>query len=116
MKDPIVFKILSARAWAIACVEGAFQGSPGDARDGYIHLSAWSQVSATAAKYFSGQGDLMIVAFDVAKLGDALRWEPARGGDLFPHLYAPLPVPAALWARAMPLGSDGIPRARREIA
>ncbi len=114
MKDLAVFKILTARAWARACVTGACEGSADDARDGYVHLSAARQIAETAGKYFMGQTDLMIVAFDAARLGDALRWEPARGGDAFPHLYAPLPVSAALWARPMPPGPDGVPRAPAE--
>lgn len=115
LKSSLVFKISSARAWAHACVTGAFEGSADDARDGYIHLSAAGQVAATAAKHFAGRTDLVIVAFAAARLGGALLWEPARGGDLFPHLYGPLPASAALWARAMPLGPDGVPRAPEEI-
>jgi uncharacterized protein (DUF952 family) len=104
-----VFKIASASTWDEACRAGAFAGSDADTRDGFIHLSAHHQLAATAAKHFAGQRDLLLVAFDAGALGDRLKWEVSRGGDLFPHLYGPLPTKAALWTKLMPLGDDGVP-------
>ena len=108
MADQLVFKILPEKAWFGACKSGAFAGSSDDIRDGFIHLSAAHQLAGTLAKYFHGQTDLVLVAYRTKVLGPALRWEPSRGGDLFPHLYAPLPTASALWQRPLHLGPDGV--------
>lgn len=105
----MIFKIVGRDEWAAACRHGKFIGSVDDIRDGFIHLSAADQVQATAAKYFKGREDLVLVAFEAAALGAALTWEPSRGGQLFPHFYAPLPTSLAVWTRALPLGADGVP-------
>ncbi len=86
---PIV-KLLRAAEWAAFQASGEFAGSADDRRDGYIHISAPDQVAGTAAKWFAGEAGLMAVTLDADALGDRLRWEPARGGALFPHLYRPL--------------------------
>jgi uncharacterized protein (DUF952 family) len=104
-----VFKIVSAREWAAATAAGVFTGSADDVRDGFIHLSGASQLTGTAKKYFIGQHDLLLVAFDSASLAPHLRWETSRGGDLFPHYYGALPVKSALWQKPLPLDSDGMP-------
>ena len=103
----VIFKIVAADEWRAAEAAGAFLGSAVDRADGYIHFSTAEQAPETAAKWFTGRADLMLVAVDPAALGPDLRWEPARGGALFPHLYAALPVGAVLWARPLPLASDG---------
>lgn len=105
----LIFKIASKGAWAEALRTGAFTGSEADRRDGFIHLSDAGQIAETAAKHFKGQDDLVLVAFEAATLGPALKWEPSRGGALFPHLYEPLPVGHALWVRSLALGADGVP-------
>ncbi len=105
----MILKILERDAWRSACRDGHYRGSQDDMRDGFIHFSAPRQVAATAAKYFSGKADLVIVAFDETALGDMLKWEPSRGGDLFPHLYGPLPTALALWEEPLPLDGDGMP-------
>ena len=87
---PVVVKLLRATEWAAFVADGNFAGSPDDLRDGFIHLSAPGQVAGTAAKWFAGEAGLMAVTCDAAALGAALRWEPARGGVLFPHLYRAL--------------------------
>jgi uncharacterized protein (DUF952 family) len=84
-----------------------FFGSEIDRRDNFIHFSTAAQVIETAAKHFSGQKDLVLVAVDAAKLGDALKWEPSRDGALFPHLYAQLELAAVIRAEPLPLGPDG---------
>lgn len=89
-----VYKILPRRLWEQLLQEGATRGSPDDLRDGYIHLSTASQVPGTVERYFAQANDLLLIAVDPAVLGGALRFEPSRDGQLFPHLYAPLPLSA----------------------
>lgn len=86
----IIYKLLRAAEWASFAAEGSFAGSPDDRRDGYIHLSTAAQVEATRAKYFAGEQGVVQLALDADALGPELRWEPSRGGDLFPHLYRAL--------------------------
>jgi uncharacterized protein (DUF952 family) len=112
----LIFKICTQQAWTDAIAKGAFRGSADDVRDGFIHLSTAEQLPGTAAKFFIGQDTLVVVAFDAAALGPALRWEPSRGGALFPHLYAPLPTSLALWVRQAPLSPDGVPVMPEEVA
>lgn len=98
-----IYKICPASLWRAAVADGIFRGSPVDLADGYIHFSTAKQVNETAAKYFAGQDDLILVAFDDAMLGVEVRYEPSRGGQLFPHLYAPLDPKLALWVKPLPL-------------
>jgi uncharacterized protein (DUF952 family) len=90
----LVFKLIDRSSWRAAEAAGIFAGSAVDARDGFIHFSTASQLRETAARHFAGQPNLLLVAVETAALGDALRWEPSRGGALFPHLYGPLPLSA----------------------
>jgi len=103
----IIYKIAPRALWRDAEAAGAFTGAPVDVADGYIHFSTAAQVRETARRHFAGQDDLVLVAVDPAALGEALRHEPSRGGGLFPHLYAPLPLAAVVWVRPLPLGADG---------
>lgn len=103
----LVYKIVDAAAWREAEAAGAFHGAGIDLTDGYIHLSTAAQARETAARHYAGRENLLLVAVDGAGLGDALRYEPSRGGDLFPHLYGPLPVAYVAWTRPLPLGADG---------
>ena len=102
-----ILKIVGADEWRAAEAAGVFAGSAVDAADGFIHFSGVDQAAETAAKWFAGRADLLLVGVDAERLGAALRWEPSRGGALFPHLYAPLPLADALWVRPLPLGPDG---------
>ena len=102
-----IYKIVRTGDWIDAEKAGVFKGSADDARDGFVHFSAAHQVRATAERYFRGQADLVLVAADAALLGEALKWEPSRGGDLFPHLYGPLEMSAIAWTKPLPLGPDG---------
>jgi uncharacterized protein (DUF952 family) len=106
----LVYKLLARGVWEEACARGRFEGAAIDLRDGFIHLSTGSQVQETAALHFRGQQDLMVVAFDAGRFGEALRWEPSRGGQLFPHLYGVIDPAAAVQVRAAPLDEAGIPR------
>ncbi len=103
----LVFKICSHTVWRAAEAAGRYAGAPVDVADGYIHLSTAAQVGETAAKHFAGQSDLVLIAIDTGLFADALKWEPSRGGDLFPHLYNDLPVAAVSWVRPLPIGADG---------
>ena len=89
-----VFKICDREAWQAAEKAGVYHGNADDRRDGFIHLSAEHQVTGTLEKHFTGRADLLLVAIDTGALGSALRWEPSRGGELFPHLYGALPLSA----------------------
>lgn len=100
---------LSRRAdWLLAKRAGSYAGSREDAADGFLHFSTAGQVAASAAKHRRGETDLVLLQVDADRLGDALKWEPARGGDLFPHLYGALPVSAVAAEHDLPLGGDGL--------
>jgi uncharacterized protein (DUF952 family) len=104
---PLIYKICPAALWSDAEAKGRFDGAPIDLADGYIHFSTAAQVAETAAKHFAGQDGLLLIAIDDGRLGPELRYEPSRGGALFPHLYAPLDPKTARWVVPMPLKSDG---------
>ncbi len=99
----LIYKIVSAPEWRSAEASGVFTGAAVDLADGFIHFSTAEQAEETAARHFAGQADLLLVAVEAERLGDALKWEPSRGGALFPHLYAPLPLSAVTRAAPLPL-------------
>ncbi len=103
----LIYKIAPAALWREAEAAGAFRGAPVDLADGFIHFSTAAQVAETAARHFAGAADLVLVAVDAASLGDALRFEPSRGGALFPHLYGTLGLDAVRAVVPLPLGPDG---------
>ena len=105
--DRCVYKVCFADQWTAACRLGRYEGSSDDRRDGYIHLSTANQLESTLSKHFSGQTGLVLVTFQESGLGPRLQWEPSRGGQLFPHLYAALPTAAALDVVTLALGADG---------
>jgi uncharacterized protein (DUF952 family) len=102
-----IYKISPRALWQEAERTGVFRGSPLDRQDGFIHFSTAGQAVETAAKHFAGESDLVLVAVDAAALGDRLKWEPSRGGALFPHLYGDLALEAVQRVVALPLGPDG---------
>lgn len=102
-----IYKICPASAWREAERQGIYRGSADDVRDGFIHFSLPSQVAETASKHFSGQVGLFLVAVDADALGPALRWEPSRNDELFPHLYGALDLGAVLGVQEMHARSDG---------
>lgn len=104
-----IYKILSRDAWEAAARDGVYQGSAVDVADGFIHFSTADQAAETARRHFRGQGGLVVLALEAEGLGPALKWEPSRGGALFPHLYGPLAVDRVLEVRDAPLGADGAP-------
>ncbi|MBN9243051.1 MAG: DUF952 domain-containing protein [Mesorhizobium sp.] len=103
----IIYKIVPQALWREAEEKSRFDGAPVDLADGFIHFSTASQARETAARHFAGQSDLFLAAIDGTKLGAALRYEPSRGGALFPHLYGTLPLDTVLWVKPLPLGADG---------
>lgn len=107
MTDRIIYHMCREEEWARAVPAGSYPGSSQDAADGFIHFSTAVQVVESAAKHRAGQTGLLLLTVDAAALGPALRWEPSRGGQLFPHLYGALPVSAVLAADPLPLGPDG---------
>ena len=103
----MIYKICDEASWAAAREEGLLHGSAADARDGFIHFSTAAQLAETAAKHFAQKTDLVLVAVDAEALALSLVWERSRGGEFFPHLYAPLPLAAVRWARLLPDAVDG---------
>lgn len=102
-----IYKVCPAPAWREAERQGAFRGSADDRRDGFIHFSTASQVAGTVAKHFAGQTGLFLIAIDADALGEALKWEPSRGGELFPHLYGELDIGAVIQILDLRTRSDG---------
>ena len=111
-----IYKIMSLEEWSHAQAAGRYAGSADDKRDGFIHLSTAEQLAGTLAKHFAGRDDLLLLAVDPEPLAPHLRWEPARGGAFFPHLYADLPVNVVISVKPMPLGSDGRHRLPDEVS
>lgn len=103
----LVYKILRRPEWDAFHAAGTTAGAPIDLVDGYIHLSTAAQVAQTAARHFATESDLVLLALDDAALGPALKWEPSRGGQLFPHLYRPLARADVIWDKSLPLGATG---------
>lgn len=94
--------------WHLAKQSGDYAGSAEDTADGFLHFSTASQVIESARKHRSGEPDLILLKVDADALGESLRWEPSRGGQLFPHLYGALPASAVIAEVDLPLGADGL--------
>ena len=103
----LAYKVLTALQMAEFERDGVFAGAPIDLTDGYIHLSTADQLTETVTKHFAGQDDLHLVAVDLVVLGESVKWEASRGGQLFPHIYAALPLSAALAYGALARAADG---------
>ena len=106
----LIYKILSRAEWEAAEAVGRFDGSAVDLADGFIHFSGADQAQATAAKWFAGQADLLLLGVEADALGEALRWEVSRDGALFPHLFRPLLVSEVVSCKAVDLDADGVPQ------
>lgn len=98
----LIYKILRAPEWAELQAQGETAGAPIDVADGYIHFSTADQARETAAKHFAGEDGLILLALEADTLSP-LKWEPSRGGALFPHLYGPLRLVDVLWSKPLPL-------------
>jgi uncharacterized protein (DUF952 family) len=102
----VAYKVLTSEQMGALEHDGVFAGAPIDLADGYIHLSTAEQVTETVDKHFAGQTGLYIAAVDLAVLGDVVKWEPSRGGALFPHLYRALAMDEVLSVCPLPLKED----------
>jgi len=107
MNATIVYKVLTPAQWSVTLKTGRFTGAPIDLADGFIHLSSAHQLVETVRKHFCGQGELVVVAFDAKVLGDDLKWEVSRGGDLFPHLYGPLLLSHVIESFSLSIDAEG---------
>jgi uncharacterized protein (DUF952 family) len=104
-----IYKILTRAQWQTAHEAGRFEGSAVDLQDGFIHFSTAAQAQETARRHFAGQADLVVLEVEADDLGEALRWEPSRGGELFPHLYGALDAGLVRYVTEAPLDADGTP-------
>lgn len=102
-----VYKVTTTALWTKAQSTGVLPPSPIDVTDGFMHLSTAAQLAETLKLHFAGQGDLVVVKIAAAPLGDALKWEPSRGGALFPHLYAALGVSDIAATKGISVAADG---------
>lgn len=108
MSDDVIYHMCRADEWVQALESGSYPGSSQDRADGFIHFSTRDQVWTSAAKHRRGQDGILLLAVDAKSLGDALKWEPSRGGQLFPHLYGPLDIGAVIETTPLPLDAEGI--------
>lgn len=106
----VAYKLVSRDEWTSALAAGTYGGSAVDLADGYIHMSTAAQLAETARRHYAGRDDLVLVEVALSALGQALKWEPSRGGGLFPHLYAPLSTSFALKERRLSVDADGVMR------
>jgi uncharacterized protein (DUF952 family) len=102
----LIYKVFRAGEWAELEAAGETLGAPVDRADGYVHFSTAAQLGATLARHFAGESGLVLVAVEAEAAGAAVRWEPSRGGALFPHLHRPLRLADVVWAR--PLGEVAV--------
>ncbi|MEO8114183.1 MAG: DUF952 domain-containing protein [Phenylobacterium sp.] len=105
-----IYKILPRADWTAACAAGRYPGSPLDLADGFIHFSTSAQAQETARRHFVGQADLVVLELETDDLGAAIRWEPSRGGDLFPHLYGEVDPAHVRAVTEAPLDEQGTPQ------
>ncbi|MCB1401175.1 MAG: DUF952 domain-containing protein [Rhodobacteraceae bacterium] len=103
----LIYKIFRRPEWDAFRAAGETAGAPVDLEDGFIHFSTGAQVTETAARHFATESDLVLVAAEADALGPALKWEPSRGGALFPHLYRRLKLSEVVWDKSLPLGATG---------
>lgn len=102
-----IYKIFRPAEWAALLHDGETPGAPVDVADGFVHFSTAAQLLETADKHFADETGLVVLRLEEQVLGDALKWEPSRGGQLFPHLYRPLRLSDLTWARPMGTGPTG---------
>jgi uncharacterized protein (DUF952 family) len=103
----MIYHMCRADEWAAAVAAGTYRGSSQDLADGFIHFSTAAQIVESARRHRAGQDGLLLVAVDAGRLGNRVKWEKSRSGDLFPHLYGPLDPGESTSVRPLPLGADG---------
>mgnify|MGYP001806539108 CR=1 FL=1 len=106
-KPATAYKVLTAEQMAELETDGAFAGAPVDLADGYVHLSTADQLTETVDKHFAGQDGLHVAAVDLEALGEKVRWEESRGGQLFPHLYGALTLDVVIAYSPLDRDDDG---------
>jgi uncharacterized protein (DUF952 family) len=108
--NEVAYKLVDRAEWDAAIAGGAYAGSAVDLADGFIHMSTAAQLAETARRHYAGKTGLVLVEVTLAPLGEALKWEASRGGDLFPHLFAPLPASAGAPQRGLSVDAEGVMR------
>jgi len=103
-----IYKVASREIYEASLAAGAFVGQPIDLKDGYIHFSSAAQLGETIRLYFAGLGDQVLFEVPTAPLGEALKWEVSRGGELFPHLFATLPMASVSNMVRLDVPADGL--------
>lgn len=116
MTAGLVYKVLRRQEWTAAQKTGAFTGSPADARDGFVHLSAAHQVRGVCERHFAGENDLLLLTIEADRLGPALKWETSHKGEAYPHLYGTLPLALVGSVAEIRPGNDGRLKFPPEIA
>ena len=104
----MIYHMCPAEAWQAAVAAGRYDGTEDDRRDGFIHFSTAAQIAESARRHRAGQSGLLLIGVEADRFGDRLRWEKARNGDLFPHLYGPLSPNEVARIETLPLGPDGM--------
>ena len=107
MSDKLIYHLVRRADWLVATEKDSYTGTGDDLRDGFLHFSTREQVAESAARHRAGISDLLLIGVDPGALGDALKWEPSRGGQLFPHLFGDLPMNAVARIEDLPLGDKG---------
>ena len=101
----LIYKICDSKLFELASKKGQFCGTKIDINDGFIHFCSASQIAETLALHFSGMQNLLLLTIDPSCLD--VKWEPARMGELFPHLYDTLPLTSVLAVTPIPIDDDG---------
>ena len=102
-----IYKVATGTVFRASEAAGMFLGMPVDHADGYVHFSAAAQLRETLKLYFAGQSDLVLFAVRAGELGKTLRWEPSRGGQLFPHVFGPVPMSTVGHSAGIAVAADG---------
>jgi len=108
--DELIYHLCRRADWHSALEEKTYEGTGDDLRDGFLHFSTRDQVAESAARHRAGVSDLLLLGVDPTSLGESLKWEPSRAGQLFPHLYGALPVACVVRVEELPLGDQGYHR------
>lgn len=103
----MIYHMCPAETWEAALRIGEYRGTADDLRDGFIHFSTADQIAESARRHRAGQSGLVLIAVESARLGGRLKWEPSRGGALFPHLHGALDPGEIASVVPLPLGPDG---------
>ncbi len=113
MTEYMIYKILSAEDWARARQTGISQTAL-DEGDGYVHFSTRDQVAETLRLHYKGAMDVRLLECRLEGFTD-LRWEPARDGTLFPHLYEAFSIHKAQRVWTLELGVESVPKLPEDL-